>query len=72
MSPEVREAFRELCLGIAEEINASPQGVPAGPLYMAFATKGFSLEQFEAIMGALVATKKISKSGHQYFPAKQK
>jgi hypothetical protein len=71
MKPEVKEAFRKLLNGLAEEINASPQGVPAGPLYMAFATKGFSLDQFEAIMGALVTTGKIRKSGHQYFPAKK-
>jgi hypothetical protein len=71
MTPEVKEAFRELLNGLAEEINASPQGVPAGPLYMAFATKGLTLDQFEAIMGALVTTGKIRKSGHQYFPAKK-
>jgi hypothetical protein len=38
---------------------------------MAFATKGLTLDQFEAIMGALVTTGKIRKSGHQYFPAKK-
>jgi len=66
------DILRALCDIIVETVNEFPNGAPAGPMYMAFAETGMPLEMFENVMAALVATGKIRKSGHQYFPVKQK
>lgn len=68
--PDALKALRELVDELSTIINES-NGVPAGPLYMTFAEAGLTLDQFEQIMGAMVATGKIRKSGHQYFPVKK-
>jgi hypothetical protein len=74
MKPEAHakavELLRLLCSAIKEAVDESPQGLPAGPLYMRLAEYGVTLEMFEAVMGALVTTGKVRKSGHQYFPVK--
>jgi hypothetical protein len=51
-----------------ETVRDSPDGAPAGPMYAA--VMGYmNLDQFEAIMSALVKVGRIRKSGHVYYPA---
>ena len=56
---------------VVETIEKSgSSGVPGGHLYAVLMTYGCTLAQFEYLMGALVETKKIRKSGQLYFVAK--
>lgn len=48
---------------------AGPEGVPGGTLYAALMTHGCSLEQFEALMGALVKAGRLTQRGQLYFAA---
>lgn len=49
--------------------EAGPTGAPAGPMYLAFAQAGWSLEAFERMMTALVESGRLTKRGHCYFAA---
>jgi hypothetical protein len=51
-----------------DTVRDSPNGVPAGHMYAAVMGL-ISLNQFEAIMSALVKDGRIRKSGHVYFAA---
>jgi hypothetical protein len=57
-----------VCDAIISAVEASgSQGAPGGTLYAALMTYGFSLEQFEAIMGSLVRVGELEKRGQLYF-----
>ena len=43
-------------------------GAPAGALYMGFVHVGLSLTSFEAIMGALVQSGRVTLSNNCYYP----
>jgi len=58
--------LRQLCDAILDTVSECPDGAPAGPMYMAFAQAGMSLEMFEALLDALVTTGKLEKRGHVY------
>ena len=64
------DAIKAVCDAILDTVRlAGPLGAPAGPIYAALMAQGFSLEQYEAIMGALVKAGKLRKSGDLYFCA---
>jgi hypothetical protein len=52
-------------LKIVEE--SGPNGAPAGPMYAAMMTVGCTLEQFQGMMGTLVAAGLLRLSHHCYF-----
>jgi hypothetical protein len=47
--------------------EAGSLGAPGGVLYAALMAHGCTLEQFEAIMAALVRTGRLRKSGQLYY-----
>lgn len=62
------KALKAIGDAIVESVRtAGDAGVPGGTLYAALMTHGATLEQFEAIMGALVAAGKLRKAGQLYF-----
>lgn len=57
-----------LCDAVADIVQAGgDQGVPGGTLYAALMAHGCTLEQFEGVMRALVATRLVEKRGQLYF-----
>ena len=67
---DTAKALLAICDAIIETVKDSGSlGAPAGPMYAALMAQGFSLEQYEAIMGALVKAGKLRKSGDLYFSA---
>ncbi len=65
---EKRDAATQLVDAVVETVRESgPDGAPAGSIYAALMTLGFTLEQFERLMGALVGLGKLTKRGHLYF-----
>jgi hypothetical protein len=63
--------LRQVCDAMLATVNESPNGAPAGPMYMACMEMGMSLEVFETVMSALVTAGKIRKLGHVYYPVKR-
>jgi len=57
---------------IAVVASSGKLGTPAGTLYAALMTHGCSLEQFEQVMSALVAARKLTKRGDLYFAVEAK
>ena len=62
------EQITRQLLGIATLVNdsireAGPLGIPSGHLYAILMAHGCSLEQYEALIGALLAMGMIRKSG---------
>ena len=60
-------------IAIAEAVldvikTSGPLGAPGGHIYAALMPFGVRLEQYEALMSALVASGKVRKSGQCYFP----
>lgn len=70
----VENPRRELILNALEETVLETSlpgdliGVPGGTLYAALSAYGCSLELFLDLVGELVRTGRLRKSGHQYFP----
>jgi hypothetical protein len=61
------ERLRQLLSAFLDAVKEGKEhGAPAGVMYAAMMGE-ISLEQFESIMGALVALKCIRKQGHLYF-----
>lgn len=68
MTVEQLKALKAICDGILETVQlAGPLGAPGGHLYAALMAHGVSLEQFEQLMGGLVAGKLLRKQGDCYF-----
>ncbi len=63
-------ALAVLCDAIVETIAECSTGAPGGTLYAALMSHGCSYEQFEQIMSALVATRRVEKRGQLYFARK--
>jgi hypothetical protein len=67
-SAQKTQFVKLVCDSIIEAVKmAGSQGAPAGHLYAAMLVHGFSLEQFEQIMGALVRVGELEKRGQVYF-----
>ncbi len=67
---QARAALVQIANAIVETVKeAGDQGTPGGVLYAAMMAHGASLEQFEQLMAALVAVKKLRKRGDLYFAA---
>jgi hypothetical protein len=68
---EQRDALltlRRITEAITATVNETPHGAPAGLMYAAVMAH-LSLDQFEAIMRALVEAKRVRRQGDLYFPA---
>ena len=61
---------RRVALAVTMVVNETPTGAPSGALYAALMAY-LSVDQFEAMMRALVAAERISRRGDVYFPAGQ-
>ena len=59
--------MREILDAVIHAVKASPMGAPEGSLYALLMTQGCSLNQFQAIIGALCKAGKIRKEGHLLF-----
>lgn len=60
--------LKEMADIVVETVKeAGTHGVPGGHIYAALMAVGMSLEQYERLMGLLVETKKLRKSGQLYF-----
>jgi hypothetical protein len=61
-------AIKAICDAIIESVReAGSLGAPAGHLYAAMMVHGFTLEQFQRIMGALVRVGELTQRGDCYF-----
>jgi hypothetical protein len=59
------QTMKAILLAILETIReAGPEGCPSGPLYAASMTKGMTLEQYNAIIDALLTLQVITRSNH--------
>ncbi len=66
IDPRTR-ALVALADAVAEIVEAGGElGVPGGTLYAALMTYGCTLEQFEGLMRALVATRRVVRRGDLY------
>ena len=65
---EALEALRATAFAVLDTVKESPEGAPAGPMFLAFQAHGLSLETFEAITGALVSAGKIKRLGDVFYP----
>ena len=61
------QAMRKILDAVIDAIKATPEGTPEGSLYALLMTQGCSLNQFQAIIGALCKAGKIRKEGHLLF-----
>jgi hypothetical protein len=62
------QALRLICDAIIETVKkAGESGVPGGVIYTALMTQGCTMQQYEEIMGGLVAVGKLTKRGNLYF-----
>lgn len=65
------KALSQILAVIVSTVKAGgPAGVPGGAIYAALMTQGCTLEQFETLMGYLVRSDKVRKSGHLYLALK--
>lgn len=65
---EQAEALLALADAVTEAVRAGGEaGVPGGVLYAALLHVGLDLERFEHLMSALVAAKRVRRSGQLYF-----
>src|SRR5258708_3693484 len=66
---QAKAVLAHVANAVLETVGETPDGAPAGPMYLAFMQHGMSLETFEAITAALVDAKKIRREGDLFFPA---
>jgi hypothetical protein len=74
MTREDRNALitaQRVALAVTSVVNDTPTGAPSGTLYAALMAY-LSVDQFEAMMRALVAAERISRRGDRYFPSAQR
>ncbi len=65
-----KEAIMAVFDAIVESVAvAGDHGAPGGTLYAALMSVGLSYDQFESLMGMLVASGKLTKRGQLYFAA---
>jgi hypothetical protein len=70
MTSQQVSALKAVCDAIIATVRETgAMGAPAGTMYAAMMGHGVSLENFEKIMGGLVAAKMLRKQGHLYFSA---
>jgi hypothetical protein len=68
MTTKAQFAIAQVLAALVETIKAAgPSGAPGGVMYAALMTQGCTLEQFEALMGCLVRSGVVRKSGNCYF-----
>ena len=67
MTQQQQQALKMIADAIVDSVKAAgPLGAPAGTLYADLMAQGCTLDQFEKLMGALVAIGKLTKNGHLY------
>lgn len=52
----------EMCFAILETVEECGEPAPIGPMYMAFAQFGYSLDTFESVVNRLVDAKLLTRS----------
>jgi len=63
-------AIRRIAAAITEAVQESPQGIPEGHLYSLLSEFGCTLEQFNALIAALVEIGKVKRGpNHLLLPA---
>ena len=67
MTTHQLQAMKAILDAVIDAIKATPEGTPEGSLYALLMTQGCSLNQFQAIIGALCTAGKIRKEGHLLF-----
>ena len=68
MNDTKRNALLKIAVLVTETVRESgPMGAPGGTIYAALMTIGISLEQYEQIMSALLATGLVRRQGECYF-----
>lgn len=61
------QAIKLIINSVVDSLKANPSGTPEGSLYAVMMTQGCSLEQFNAIIGALCDAGMIRKQGNLLF-----
>jgi hypothetical protein len=61
-------ALNRVCDAMAAIVNDHPEGIPGGHLYAPIMAN-MSLDNFNAMMSALVVTGKVTKRGECYYPS---
>jgi len=73
MTAQQRAALKAIGDGVVEAVKAAgPLGCPGGSLYAVLMAYGCTLEQYQQLMEALVAVKKLEKRGELYFVVEAK
>jgi hypothetical protein len=68
VSDTVKRAVLSILSAFLDTVKeAGPRGAPSGPMYAAAMAQGLTLEQYEAIMRALVNAGKVRKEGHVFY-----
>jgi hypothetical protein len=62
-------AAKQICAAVIATVNETPTSAPGVAMYAAL-MQWISHDQFEAMMRALVAAKRITRQGDLYFPAR--
>jgi len=65
---ELNNPLHALLGRIKKAIDETQTGVPGGTIYAALMQYGCTLEQYDAIMGALVSAGQITRKGDLYYP----
>jgi len=61
------QAIKMIVNSVVQSLKANPEGTPEGSLYAVMMSQGCSLEQFNAIIGALCDAGMIRKQGNLLF-----
>ena len=60
------QAILKITEALIQAVNDTPNGIPAGTLYAGLMTTGCTLQQFDQLMGMIVASGRIRKQGDLY------
>jgi hypothetical protein len=64
---QARAYAARIATAIVETVaEVEPRGAPGGILYAALSSQGMTLSQFQSIMNALVAAKRLRREGQVY------
>ena len=67
LPPTLAQILKALGDAIVEAVSVAPLGAPGGTIYAVLMTHGCTLEVFEQIMDALVASGRLERRGDLYF-----
>ena len=65
------KAAIELCRAVFETVKeAGLEGAPEGPMYLAFQTRGFSLDTFQRVTDKLISLGLVRRENHILYAVK--